>query len=271
MATPLAYLANRFSADSRRITRHNLALCFPELSDIEREKLAQSSILETAKFACEQGRVWLRPVSEVLASIVSVSGQEFLERALARGKGVIVLAPHIGNWELCGLHLDRCAQTTYLYKPPKLEGFEEAIVSYRGRAGARLAPTTRKGIAMLVRALESGEIVGILPDQEPALDSGVFAPFFGVPALTMTLVAKLALRTGATAVVMYAERLSAGKGFAIRIAEVDSNVAAADPCVAASALNQVVEQCVREVPSQYQWEYRRFKHQPDNSKNALYR
>jgi len=271
MAVPLACLVRLFSSDSKRITRCNLALCFPELSDAEREKLVRASILETTKFACELGRIWLRPVDEVLASVVLVNGQEVLERALAKGKGVIVLAPHIGNWELCGLHLDRRARTTYLYRPPKLEGFEEAMVSYRGRAGAQLAPTTRKGIAMLVKALERGEVVGILPDQEPALDSGVFAPFFGVPALTMTLVAKLAFRTGAAIVVMYAERLSLGKGFSIRIAEADSKVGAEDPGTAAAALNQAVEQCVREVPSQYQWEYRRFKHQPDHSKNALYR
>jgi len=271
MAVPLACLVTRLSSDSKRITRCNLALCFPEMSDAEREKLARDSILETTKFACELGRIWLRPVEEVLASVVRVNGQEVLERALAKGKGVIVLAPHIGNWELCGLHLDRRAQTTYLYRPPKLEGFEDAMIAYRGRAGARLAPTTRKGIAMLVKALERGEIVGILPDQEPGLDSGVFAPFFGVPALTMTLVAKLANRTQSAVVAMYAERLPAGEGFAINISDVDSTVAAEDTGTAAGVLNQVVERCVREVPHQYQWEYRRFKHQPDNSKNALYR
>lgn len=271
IATPLAGIVWKLSADSRRITRRNLSLCFPQLSEQEKEKLARASILETTKFACELGRIWLRPVDEVLASVVTVSGQEVLENALAKGKGVIVLAPHIGNWELCGLHLDRRAQTTYLYRPPKLAGFEEAMVSYRGRAGAQLAPTSRKGIAMLVKALERGEIVGILPDQEPAVDSGVFAPFFGVPALTMTLVAKLAARTQAAVVVMYAERLPKGQGFAIRISEADAPVAAEDLATAGAALNSLVERCVREVPGQYQWEYRRFKHQPDHTKNSLYR
>lgn len=271
LAKPLAFLVWKFSDDTRRITRSNLALCFPELTLEQRELLARSSVLETAKFACELGRVWLKPVDVVLRSVVRVSGQDVLAQALAKKRGVIVLAPHIGNWELCGLHLDLCAQTTYLYKPPKMAGFEAAIVSYRGRAGAQLAPTSRKGIAMLVKALERGEIVGILPDQEPALDAGVFAPFFGVPALTMTLVAKLASRTGAAVVVMYAERLPAGRGFAIKIAESNPALADADPKLASAALNQVVERCVREVPSQYQWEYRRFKHQPDNTKNALYR
>jgi len=271
LATPLATLVWHFSADSRRITLRNLALCFPQLSEFEREQLARASILETAKFACELGRVWVRSVDEVLQSIVEVSGQEVLNLALQQGRGVIVLAPHIGNWELCGLHLDRQAATTYLYRPPKLAGFESAMVSYRARAGAQLAPTTRKGIAMLVKALERGEIVGILPDQEPALDSGVFAPFFGVPALTMTLVSRLAARTQAALVVMYAERLTRGRGFAIRIAPAGPGLSHPDAEVAAAALNQTVETCVRALPGQYQWEYRRFKHQPDHSKNALYR
>ncbi len=271
LAVPLAAAVWNLSADARRITLRNLALCFPQMSQTEREQLARESILETAKFACELGRVWVRPVEEVLESVVEVTGQDVLEQALHRGKGVIVLAPHIGNWELCGLHLDRQAATTYLYRPPKLTGFETAMVAYRARAGAQLAPTTRKGIAMLVKALERGEIVGILPDQEPALDSGVFAPFFGVPALTMTLVSRLAARTDAALVVMYAQRLPEGRGFAIRLAPVGSALADPDAEIAAAALNEVVERCVREVPGQYQWEYRRFKHQPDHSKNALYR
>ena len=271
MAVPIGYFAWWFSSDAKRITRRNLALCFPEKTEKERDALARASIIETAKIACELGRIWLRPVNEVLTSVRSVSGQEHLLSGLARKKGVIVLAPHLGNWELCGLHLDRCAQTTYLYKPPKLAGFESAMVSYRARAGAHLAPTSRKGIAMLVKALERGEIVGILPDQEPALDSGVFAPFFGLPALTMTLVAKLASRTGAAVVVMYAQRLPAGKGFVIKIVPAGAEVADMDVNLAAAGLNKVVERCVRELPTQYQWEYRRFKHQPDNSKNALYR
>ncbi len=271
LAVPLAALVWHFSADARRITLRNLTLCFPRMTEQEREELARNSILETAKFACELGRVWVRPVEEVLESVVEVTGQDVLEQALQRGKGVIVLAPHIGNWELCGLHLDRRAATTYLYRPPKLAGFESAMVSYRARAGARLAPTTRKGVAMLVKALERGEIVGILPDQEPALDSGVFAPFFGVPALTMTLVSRLAARTDAALVVMYAQRLPGGRGFALRIAPAGSDLAHPEAQIAAAALNAVVERCVREVPGQYQWEYRRFKHQPDHSKNALYR
>jgi len=255
---------------SARITRTNLGLCFPELTQPQLDQLAKDSLIETAKTACELGRIWIRAAPQALEHIVCVSGQEILQSALNDSKGVIILAPHLGNWELCGLFLDSKCQSTYLYKPPKLAAFEEAMLAYRGRLGAQLAPTTGKGVAMLVKALGRGEIVGILPDQEPNWDSGVFAPFFGVDALTMTLVAKLARRTGARVLSIFAKRLANGQGFEIVVAEARAGIDNVDLDLAAKALNETVEDCVRQAPSQYQWEYRRFKRQADGTKNALY-
>ena len=257
--------------ESALITCKNLALCFPELTEQQLHSLAKQSLIETAKTACELGRIWVLAAPQALKHIVRVKGKEILDEAIKDKKGVIVLAPHLGNWELCGLFLDSNCQSTYLYKPPKLAAFEEAIIAYRGRLGAQLAPTTAKGVAMLVKALGRGEIIGILPDQEPNWDSGVFAPFFGIDALTMTLVAKLAKRTDATVLSIFAKRLDKGEGFEIVIAKARSGVSDVDLDFAARALNQTVEDCVRQAPSQYQWEYRRFKRQADGTKNALYR
>ena len=152
-------------SESYRITHANLKLCFPELTEQEVNQLCKQSLQDTAKTACELGRIWTRSGPEAVSHIVRVVGKEILEGALSEKKGVIMLAPHLGNWELCGLFLDSTCQSTYLYKPPKLAAFENAIIAYRGRLGAKLAPTTAKGIAMLVKALGRGEIVGILPDQ----------------------------------------------------------------------------------------------------------
>jgi len=237
----------------------------------ERDALARRSLIETARTACELGQVWINPPSKSLAKIVKYTGKEHLDEALAKGSGIIILAPHLGNWELCGLFLDSCGQSTYLYKPPKLAAFEPKMLHYRGRLGAKLAPTSAKGVAMLLKALGRGELVGILPDQEPNLDSGVFAPFFGVDALTMTLVSKLANRTEASVLSIFAKRLEGSEGFEIVIQPARSNVADQDIAAATQALNETVEDCVRLAPAQYQWEYRRFKRQPDNTKNALYR
>ena len=270
MGTYIGKFAWMQKTASARLTRRNLELCFPEMTEQQLDSLAKQSLIETGKMACELGRIWVLAAPQALEHIVRVTGQEILEAALEAKKGVIMLAPHLGNWELCGLYLDSTSQSTYLYKPPKLAAFEETMLSYRGRLGAKLAPTTAKGVAMLVKALGRGEIVGILPDQEPNWDSGVFAPFFGVDALTMTLVAKLAKRTDATVLSIFAKRLANGEGFEVVLAQARAGVDNVDLDLAAKALNATVEDCVRQAPSQYQWEYRRFKRQADGTKNSLY-
>ncbi len=271
LGTLIGSFAYYVPSDSRKVTQTNLRLCFPELGETELKSLTRQSLIETGKTGCEFGYIWHASLAKVLSSIVSITRHELLDNALAAKKGVIVLAPHLGSWETCGPFLTNCAPTTYLYKPPKLAGFEESMVAFRSRGSASLAPTNRKGIAMLIKALERGEIVGILPDQEPTEDGGVFAPFFGVNALTMTLISRLAAKTGATVVTIFAKRLSQGKGFEIIFGAARPGIDSEDPLTAAAALNLSIEDCVRQAPSQYQWEYRRFKHQPDNSKNALYR
>ncbi len=271
LGTLIGLLAYYFPTDSRKVTKANLKMCLPELAERELNALIRQSLIETGKTGCEFGYIWHASLVKVLSSIVQVTNQEILNTALEAKKGVIVLAPHLGSWETCGPFLTNCAPTTYLYKPPKLAGFEESMVAFRSRGSASLAPTNRKGIAMLIKALERGEIVGILPDQEPNEEGGVFAPFFGVSALTMTLISRLAAKTGATVVTVFAKRLTKGQGFEIIFGAARPGIDSEDPFTAAAALNLSVEDCVRQVPSQYQWEYRRFKRQPDNSKNTLYR
>lgn len=271
LGTLIGLLAYYFPSDSCNVTQINLKLCFPELEDLELKALTRQSLIETGKTGCEFGYIWHASLAKVLASIVRVTNREILDTALEAKRGVIVLAPHLGSWETCGPFLTNCAPTTYLYKPPKLAGFEASMVAFRSRGSASLAPTNRKGIAMLIKALERGEIVGILPDQEPNEEGGVFAPFFGVNALTMTLISRLAAKTGATVVTVFAKRLPKGRGFELIFGAARPGIDSDDPVTAAAALNLSVEDCVRQVPSQYQWEYRRFKRQPDNSKNALYR
>lgn len=257
--------------DARRITEVNLRLCFPDLSKDEHKRLLRQSLIETARTAFELGLIWMAPAHRALDNIVSIKGHEILQAAQEQGRGIIVIAPHLGSWELVGLYLASCGPVTSLYKPPRLDALQRFMTDVRERNGSTLVPTNRKGVAMLFKALERGETVGILPDQEPPLEGGVFAPFFNTPALTMTLVSKLAARTGAKVVSVFAKRLPDSAGFEIIIAAAHSDVAHSDIHIAAAALNQSVADCVLQAPAQYQWEYRRFKHQPDNSKNALYR
>lgn len=271
LGTMVGTVAAWLPTESRTITRANIRLCYPSLSVGERKRMVRQSLIETAKTACELGLAWEAPVNKALAAVVCVRGHEMVSAALALKKGVIIVAPHLGNWEICGTYLTTLGPTTYLYKPQKHPVFEELILAARSRSGAVLGPTNRKGVAMLIKALERGEIVGVLPDQEPKMDGGVFAPFFGADALTMTLVSKLAARTGAIAITAFAKRLPAGAGFEIVLNRTRSGVASTDATEAATALNLSVEDCVRQTPTQYQWEYKRFNRLPDGSKNPIYR
>lgn len=261
----------RLNGVAVHVTRRNLSLCFPDMNEAERESVVKQSLIDTTKTGCELGLAWIAPVEKARSTIRKVTGIELVEQARAQGRGVIVLAPHIGNWEIGGLLLSTYGPTTYLYKPPTLKGFEEIMIRVRTRAGAALAPTNRKGVAALVKALERGEIVGILPDQEPKAEGGVFAPFFGHQALTMTLVPKIAARTKALVLTMMTRRMENSMGFELIFAPAVAGVDDEDVLVAATAMNQSVENCIVQAVSQYHWEYRRFKRQPDNTKNALYR
>lgn len=251
-----------------RVTDVNLRLCLPELDAGARHSLVKRSLIETGKAFTETGAVWLRPYPWLRARILAVHRQELLEQGIAGGKGVLILAPHIGNWEVLGLYLSELTQVTSLYQPPDLPALENLIRRAREKAGATLVPTNRKGVAALLKALRNGEIAAILPDQVPDLGSGAFAPFFGQPALTMTLVRNLIDRTDCRVVVSYAKRVSGG--FEIFHRDADADIYSKDENLALAAMNKCVEFCVREVPEQYQWEYKRFKRRPQGEEK-LYR
>jgi len=193
-----------------------------------------------------------------------------MREAVDAGKGVLLLAPHLGSWELYGLHISNYAPTTYMYKPPKVQAFEAVMTGFRARGGATLVPTDRRGVMQLLKALERGEIVGILPDQEPNRSSGIFAPFFGIDALTMTLASKLAAKTDAAVVCGFARRLADSSGFEIIYKAADRDIASEDASVAAAALNRTVEACVLLEPAQYQWEYKRFSKRPPGESKKIY-
>jgi KDO2-lipid IV(A) lauroyltransferase len=245
----------------RRNAEINLRLCFPEMSTQDRRLLLERCLEEAARTLTEMAGIWCWPIERVLGQIQSIQGTEHLERP--SGQGLIVLSPHLGCWEIAGLYLAKRGSVTSLYRPPRKAIFEPIFKRARERSGAVLVPTDTRGIKRLFKVLQGGGTIGMLPDQQPDSNKGaVFAPFFGVPALTMLLVNRLVRKTDAKVVFCYAERLSKGRGFEIHFLPAAQAVGAADPVAAASALNQGVETCVRRCPQQYQWTYKRFKEQP---------
>lgn len=241
-----------------KLTRSNIALCLPELTPQQQTLLVKQSVVQTCTLACEAAVVWHMDTPVFEASIQGVQGLQHLERAQAAGKGVIVLAPHLGNWEVFGLYLARFGQPVYLFQPPRMKRLGQLIRSRREKLGAQLVPTNRKGLATLLACLKAGGVSGVLPDQAPKeAASGIAAPFFGQPAFTMTLAHKLMQNSGCQAVFGYAERCQ--QGFIIHFLPAPEDLYSPDAFTAAKTLNAGVETCVRQCLPQYQWEYRRFR------------
>jgi len=250
-------VAYRIPARPRRITERNVTSCLADQSSAERTRVIRRSLVETAKTYAEFGAMWEWSPDKLQRLEREVENGDLLRDALAEGKGVILLVPHIGNWEFLLHYLMRCHGITALYRPPRIAELDEHLRHRRQRGGATLVPPTGTGLRRVLATLSEGRLVGILPDQEPLKDNGVFAPFFGYPALTMTLVGSLVRRFGSRVVFGYAGRCPGG--FRIRFRAAPEGLGDPDEGVAATRLNEGVEACVRECPEQYLWSYKRFR------------
>ena len=246
---------------SRRVTLRNLALAYPQMETVQRRRLAGASLAATGALIAEMGHVWLRPWEQLSSLLLQVDGVELINQARAEGRPVVVLVPHLGNWEVLGLHLATLGPTVSLYQPPKLAGLGPLIKRWRQHSGAQLVPTDRRGLARLSRALGAGDIVGVLPDQVPAsLAAGENAPFMGVPCFTATLASKLISRHRAVAVVAFAQRVRGG--FHLHYRAASPEIYDEDIAHSLAAMNADVEKSVHCCPEQYQWEYKRFRVRP---------
>lgn len=242
-----------------RITLKNIGQCFPELDQTARHQLTRSSLIETVKTTAEVGAIWSHSWEWLNAQIVEVEGEQLLRDELAKGQGLLVLAPHLGNWEVVAPYLASIAPLTAMYQPFSIPKMDEMILKGRSKNNINMAPTNRKGVCMLLKALQQGGIVGILPDQLPKKDAGAeFAPFFGQSVLTMTLVHSLISRTQCRVACVFAKRVD--KGFKIIVLPADERIYNPELVESLTGLNASVEACVRLAPAQYQWEYNRFRY-----------
>ena len=258
----LGWLLWRIPNAARRIAARNLALAFPEMTAGDRDRLLRQNLMETGKLLLELGPLWLWPGERVLVLVRgSVAGEDALVAA-ARGKrGAILLTPHLGAWEMAGLYFSSRHPLTILYRPSRL-GLDDLSRQGRGRVSGKVVYTHARGVSTQLTNQRRGEILGILPDQDPGDESGVFAPFFGIAASTMTLVSRLARKTGVPVFLTWAERLPRGRGYALHLRDLPEVTAAASLEESVAALNRGVEAAVRSLPAQYLWVYKRFKTRP---------
>lgn len=258
----LGWLVAKLPVEMTKVTQKNIELCFPELPAAARRKLVAESLIHTGYLMMEVGSAWYKSLEVSLGLVVKVTGQSIMDKAAAKGSGVIVIAPHLGNWEWLNCYTSQRHPGVMVYSPPKHEQFDAVLRQSREIGGGQLAPANAAGVKMVYKHLKQGGVVYILPDQVPGKEGGVVASFFGIPAFSMTLVSRLASKTGASVVAAYGKRLPAHKGFEVVYIDVDERIYSKDIQLSVTGLNATVEACIRDAPEQYQWSYKRFKRCP---------
>ncbi len=252
----------RSKGEMRAVSARNIAACLPHLTLPEQAALVKSSLIETGKAMLEVPLLWNGPAARFDQAIVAVHGLQYVDDALTQGKGLVMITPHLGAWEVAGLFLSQRYSMATMYRPSQLDGVDDLIKAGRTRFGAALIAADLRGVRQLYQALKKGNCLGVLPDQDPGRNGGVFAPFFGIPANSMTLVSRILNKSDAPAIFTFAKRLAKGEGYEIFIYPAPVEVGGDNEAAAVACMNNMLEKIIRECPEQYQWSYQRFKTRP---------
>lgn len=245
-------------AKPHRIARINISICFPHLSESEQKALVRCSMIMLAKSIVAGAVSWIAPKEEMRKKISRVQGEGILNTALASGKPVIFISPHLGCWELINYYLCSRFELTILAKSFGGSNLNSMIARGRCRLKGTVVPTSERGVRLLVKALKQGGMTYITPDHVPKDGGGVFAPFFGVSTTTGTLTSRLIQSTGAQALAVTCTFL-ADDTFLLTFSSVDDKLYSADLVESVAGLNRTIETCILQAPEQYQWAYRRYK------------
>ena len=224
---------------------------------------AKPAIANAGRFVGELPRLWLRPQNESCLVDVKLQGQPYAEEAFAEGKGVIFFAAHCGCFEIEPQALaELFGPLTAIYRPARQAWLAELERLSRDRPNLNVVPANLSGIRQMLKALRARQAIAMLCDQVPPEGQGIWSPFFGKPAYTMTLAARLALQSGAAMLPVSCERLAHGKGFALtiwpRVAGLDA-ISKDDLPAAVALINQATETLILRLPGQYLWGYGRYK------------
>jgi len=251
LGSVLGWAIYGISPTYRRNLRANL-----EQAGYTDARVRREAVAAAGKMLAELPALWFRPHAEVAAMVREVNGVDLALAAHAQGKPLLLLTPHMGCFEVTSQYAAMHMPITVLYRPPRLGWLEPLMLEGRSRANVRLVPADLTGVREVFRALQRGEAVGFLPDQVPGEGEGEWAAFFGRPAYTMTLAAKLAERQGVVCFLAFGRRLPHGRGYAIEVKPLPPPLPGER---ATRRLNRALEELVRGCPGQYLWSYNRYK------------
>jgi KDO2-lipid IV(A) lauroyltransferase len=224
---------------------------------------ARAAVGHAGRMVAELPYLWLRPQGMAIGDRVQWDGAERVDAALAQGKGLLLVTPHVGAFEAIGQsYAERWGVThpmTALYRPARKAALQRLVAQSRQRPGMLTAPANMAGVRLMIKSLRQGHVVGMLPDQVPPEGQGVWAPWFGRPAYTMTLLARLIQQAGCPWLITLCERLPGGRYTVHVIEPGDILPAGGDAAECAAAINRLLEGIVLRVPGQYLWSYNRYK------------
>ena len=251
MGAFLGWAMYGLSPTYRRHLRGNL-----EAAGLRDAATRRAAIAAAGRLLAELPAVWLRPRAAVTGLVRRIDGRQYVDAARAAGQGIVFLTPHLGCFEIAAQVAAELFPITVLYRPPKLVWLQPMIEEGRGQDNVRLARADLSGVRELLAALARKEAVGILPDQVPGEGEGEWVEFFGRPAYTMTLAAKLAARPDSVCLLAFGERLPGGAGYVVHVRPLP----AAEPGESGTRrMNRALEALIRECPGQYLWGYNRYK------------
>jgi KDO2-lipid IV(A) lauroyltransferase len=251
----LGYLLFIFNSDLKNASWQNLKICFPNLDKDNQKALLKKSLIETGKNLTESGLIWNQSFKENVNLIRKINGEKYLEGS----KKTILLVPHIGCWEITGRVVAEKRKATFMYRPLRSVKQNEYLFARRNQGNLTMASADRSGILKIQRALSNGELVGILPDQDPGDEGGIMAPFFNKEVNTMTLLARLTQKHNAQVLMFWAKRLDKGRGYDLNFEPVNLSKDGDDLESCVKVMNRSIESLVKKIPEQYMWGYKRFK------------
>ena len=254
------WLAARLIGPERRGTaERNIALCFPDLADAERARLLEANLRDSGVMLIEFALAWMGSPRAIADIPVTIEGMQHLEAAHAARRGVLLVGAHFSHLELCARLVSQRLRIAGMYREHEDAAFEWAIK--RARLAYASAMFTKDELRQTVRWLKAGGTIWYAPDQDMRGKDAVFAPFFGVPAATITATHHLARLSGALVIPFFHRRLDAG-GYAIRLEQPLPDFPSEDVVADTARVNSCIERMVREAPTQYLWMHKRFKTRP---------
>jgi KDO2-lipid IV(A) lauroyltransferase len=230
----------------------NLKHAFITSDESELKKLTQLTAGEIGKCLVEAPAIWFNSPQKNFRWVKQCYGWKHVETALKNKRGIIFLTPHLGCFEITAQYYANFHPITVLFKRPKQNWLANIVLSGRRHPQIHLAEANLHGVKQLMQALKKGEAIGVLPDQVPNEGQGIWAQFFNRPAYTMTLVSKLAESSNATVLIGFGHRLKRGRGYEVYIEPLGQDHSP-------QGINNRLEMLIRKYPTQYLWNYQRFK------------